>query len=264
MKLSDAFNFLDIKETTDLNYIRSAYRKLSIKYYNNHELYNKLNKAYSTVINNINNTNDNSDINNINAIGNMNNIHKINDNNEKIENDNKKYDDISTTIIITYMQSYNGVSIPINIERKICYNNREKYESETLYVEIPQGIDNNETIILKNKGNIYNNISTDLKININLEKNNIFSRNGLDLIKIFNITFKESLIGFEKDFQHLNKKKYKIKINPGEIITPFTEKKISSLGIKRNNYIGDLIIKFNIIYPKQLNTETIKILNNIL
>ena len=48
-----------------------------------------------------------------------------------------------------------------------------------------------------------------------------------------------------------------------EIITPFTEKRLPKLGFKRNEYC-DLIIKFNIIYSKQTNTETIKILNNIL
>lgn len=268
MILSDAYNFLNIEETSDINYIKSVYRKLSFKYYNNHSLYNKLNDAYSIILNNNNINNNNNNINNVNNknnnVNNNNNNIKNTINNEKININNDIYDDIIKIITITYLQSYNGVSIPINIERKICYNNRVKYESETLYIEIPQGIDNNETIVLKNKGNVYNNITTDLKININLENNDTYSRSGLDLIKTFTITFKESLIGFDKDFQHLNKKKYKIKTNVGEIITPFTQKILPELGFKRNNYSGDLIINFVINYPKYITQENIQILSKIL
>ena len=55
---------------------------------------------------------------------------------------------------ITFEQAFNGSNIPIIIERNIMYNNLLKQEKETLYVEIPKGIDNDEIIIIENKGNI--------------------------------------------------------------------------------------------------------------
>ena len=133
-----------------------------------------------------------------------------------------------------------------------------------MYIDIPEGIDNNEIIIIKNKGNLYDGIFTDLKILVTLHDHKLFSRNGLDIIAYVNINFKESLIGFEKEIIHLNQKKYKIKNNTGEIVLSNTEKKFSNLGFIRNNYIGNLIIKFHIDYPNKLSDNIINDLKKIL
>ena len=281
MLLNNAFTRLNINQTTDKNIIKDAYRKLSLTYLNNNTISNELKLAYTTIIQNIeNNINNNFDIHNTNNINTntntntyTNNSNNTNNTNNDINTSNgnnieiEKYyiDDIIEYLDITYEQSFNGTTLPITINRKIYLYNREKNETETLYIDIPAGIDNNENIILKNKGNNYKNEKySDIKIIIQLIDNDNYSRDALNIIKIFNISFKESIIGVERNFKYLNKKKYQIKTIPGEIISPFTEKKLPNLGFKRNEYCGDLIIKFNIIYPKKINTETIKILNKIL
>jgi len=274
MLLNNAFTRLNINQTTDKNIIKDAYRKLSLTYLNNNTISNELKLAYTTIIQNIeNNTNNNIEIhnsNNINTNTNINNSNSNNDINTSNRNNNieiEKYyiDDIIEYLDITYEQSFNGTTLPITINRKIYLYNREKNETETLYIDIPAGIDNNENIILKNKGNNYKNEKySDIKIIIKLIDNDNYSRDALNIIKIFNISFKESIIGVERNFKYLNKKKYQIKTIPGEIINPLTEKKLPNLGFKRNEYCGDLIIKFNIIYPKKIDTEIIKILNKIL
>ena len=58
---------------------------------------------------------------------------------------------IVKTISITVKESYNGCCKPLEIERWTSSFNRKIRETETLYVEIPEGIGNNETIILKQK-----------------------------------------------------------------------------------------------------------------
>ena len=269
MLLKNAYDRLSINQTHDKDIIKKAYRKLSLTYLNNIEISNELKLAYSTIIryieDNNNNNSNNSNNNNNNNNNNSNNNNNNNNNNDNFEIEKYYIDDIIQYVDITYEQSFNGTTLPITINRKVYIYNREKEETETLYVDIPCGIDNNENIILKNKGNNYNNEKySDIKIIINLINNEKYSRNALNIIKIFDITFKESIVGIERNFEYLNKKKYKIKTKPGEIINPFTEKKLPNLGFKRNEYCGDLIVKFNIIYPKQINTETIKILNNIL
>ena len=274
MLLNNAFLRLNINQTADKNIVKEAYRKLSIANLNNNEVSNELKLAYTTIIQNIennintNNTNNNTINNNTNNSNNSNNSNTNNTTSSKnndFEIENLYIDDIIQYVNITYEQSFNGTTLPITINRKVYIYNRVKDETETLYFDIPCGIDNNENILLKNKGNNYNNEKySDIKIIINLINSEKYSRNALNIIKIFDITFKESIVGIERNFEYLNKKKYKIKTKSGEIINPFTEKIIPQLGFKRNEYYGDLIIKFNIIYPKQLNTETIKILNKIL
>ena len=263
MLLNEAFNFLNLEPTNDINTIKSNYRKISIKKYQDSTFHNQLNNAYSTILNHINS-------NNINNINNINNTNKHNNQNTNIISNNLTSNDfgilenIIKNVEITYEQAFTGTTIPINISRKIITQNREKIENETIYVDIPEGIDNDEIILLNNKGNIHNDKCSDIKIIIMLKPHDLYKRDGLNIIRIFDISFKESLTTFNTIFEHLNKKKYKIQSKKGELITPFIEKKLANLGFKRNNYCGDLIIKFKINYPKFIKEEQVNQLLNIL
>ena len=164
---------------------------------------------------------------------------------------------------ITFEQAFNGCNIPIIIERNIINNNLLKQEKETLYIEIPKGIDNDEIIIIENKGNIYDDFKSNIKIHTFLLKHEIYSRKGLDIYYNINISFKESLIGFECNFKYLNNKIYKI-VNKDNIIHNNSKKIIENIGFMRNNYNGNLIINFNIIYPDKFSKETQEALKKIL
>ena len=165
---------------------------------------------------------------------------------------------------VNFNQSYYGDNIPIFITRDI-YINRDHYtETETIYIDIDPGTDNNEIITVEKKGNIYNNISGDIKIKIILDNNPIFKRNGLDLIYVKNISFKESVCGFTFALKHINGKSYTINNNTGLIIHPNYNTSIPKLGFKKNNNIGNLIINYNIDYPDKLNKDIITKLQNIL
>ena len=73
-------------------------------------------------------------------------------------------------------------SIPIEIDRWIMEGNTKITEKETIYIEIPEGADENEIIILRDKGNInQHGISGDIKIFINIQNNTIFKRVGINL-----------------------------------------------------------------------------------
>ena len=155
--------------------------------------------------------------------------------------------------------------MPIEIDKYNYYWGNISYEREKIYIEIPKGIDDNEIVLIKNKGNIYNNIVIgDIKIQIKIRKHIEYLRDGLDLILNKSITLKESLCGFKFEINHLNEKKYIIQ-NNGESLIKYNEKKIiNKLGMDRNNYKGNLIIIFNIIYPTLLSSEQISKLKDIL
>jgi len=116
-------------------------------------------------------------------------------------------------------------------------------------------------------GNVINdNCIGDIKVNISVKSHEYFVRNGLDLIYIKNITFKESLCGFSFSLNHINNKSYKFNNETTVIFNNnnSNNKVINGLGLMREGYTGNLIISFNIIYPEKLTTEQIERLREIL
>ena len=178
---------------------------------------------------------------------------------------NRNYEDIIINLALNYNEAYNGCNKPINVERKINVNSIIGHEKETLYVQIPKGIDNNEIITLVNKGNSYvaNGVShSNVKIIIQLIPHELFERNGLDIIFIKSISLKEALLGFSFMLNHINNKSYNITCS--EIIHFNYEKINPAMGFMRDNFVGNLIIKFNILFPTSLSLETKKQLATLL
>ena len=196
--------------------------------------------------NNTSNLSNNSDINNF----------------DFNESNNYLYiEPILIEILITYEEAYNGCSKPLIINRILNNYGILTKETETFYLQIPEGIDEKEIITINNKGNCYNNNYGCIKVSILLEEHKLFKRNGLDLIIEKNISLKESLLGFDFIIIFLNEKKFKINNNN---ILRNKIKILRNLGFKRDNFKGNLIINFNIIYPSSLNEEQREKLNNIL
>lgn len=167
---------------------------------------------------------------------------------------------------ITLLQSFEGCKIPVNIKKWRIENNRKIDINETIYIDIPKGIDNGEIIRLDKKGNSSNenNIGdVEIKIEISIG-DSFFSREGLDLIYKKDITLKESFCGFSFDIRFLDGKEIKINNKAGNIIPPYFRKVIKNMGFERDNIKGNLVILFNVIYPKELSVEQIRNLNDIL
>ena len=167
---------------------------------------------------------------------------------------------MSKTIKVTFNQAYTGCVLPVLIERK----NNKTSESETIYVEIPQGVDNNEFITVEKKGNIVDDVKGDVKIIIIVSNDTIFQRDGLDLLHTHTITLKQALCGFDFNISHISGKMLNFNNNPGNIISSDFKKTIPNLGFKRDEHIGNFIISFNIMFPSELSKDKIKQLNDIL
>lgn len=167
---------------------------------------------------------------------------------------------------ITIEEAYTGLEKDIEIERWIQEgSDTKKTEKETMYVNIPKGIDNNEIIILKEKGNVIDDSRKgDVKIYVKVVNNSEFMRRGLDLIYKKKITFKESICGFKFQLNHIDGKQYNINNNNGKIIYPGFKKVISNLGMKRGNAIGNIIMQFMVEYPEYLTPEQISKISDIL
>jgi DnaJ-class molecular chaperone len=157
-----------------------------------------------------------------------------------------------------------GTVMPIEIERWIIENEIKVFETETIYATIPKGIDEGEIIILRDKGNILSEqLKGDIKLLVKIDNNTDFKRHGLDLIYEKNITLKEALCGFSFELKYITGKIYTINNNSGNIINHGYSKLIPNLGFTRDNHTGNLIIRFNVIFPDKLTNETIEQLKNV-
>ena len=192
-------------------------------------------------------------------------------NNNSINNDFTKYGynskppTIYQTINIKLLEAYKGCKIPLSIIRWNLEDNIKHEQTETIYVTIPKGIDNDEIIIIPNKGNCISNTNKgNIEIKIIINNNTAFKRKGIDLIFKKSITLKESFCGFSFDLPYIDGREFKINNEAGNVIPPDFRKIIQNLGMERDGDKGNLIIIFDVIYPKQLSSNLIDKLKEIL
>jgi len=172
---------------------------------------------------------------------------------------------IVKNIEISMEQVLSGCKLPIEVERWVLENGNKVIENVTIYVEIFKGIDSNEIIVLKDQGNVLNDMCKgDIKIFVKVVNHPRFERKGLDLIYIHSISLKDALCGFTFELKHLNGKSYTINNKSGNIIPPNYEKIIANMGLTREEHIGSLIIYFKVNFPETLTELQITELSKIL
>lgn len=137
---------------------------------------------------------------------------------------------------VTFEQAYTGCTLPISAN------------GEVFYVDIPPGIDTNEVIRVP-----YHSGCICVRIVVIGTPSHI-SRNGLKLTFTKEISLCEALCGFEFTLQ-LFGKSYTIRNDEGLIVTHGETRVIRGLGMRRNEHVGDLVIHFHVIFPKQKLTS---------
>lgn len=172
---------------------------------------------------------------------------------------------IFKNIEITLKQCYDGCSIPVEIDKWVMNGNVRNGQRETIYVNVPMGIDENEFVLIQERGNVVNeNLKGDIKIGFKITNDTPFERMGLDLIYRKTITLKEALCGFAFEIRHLNEKTLSIhnKTNVA-VITPGYKKVFPQMGMKRNGTVGNLIVEFQIKFPDKLTIEQMELLGQV-
>jgi DnaJ-class molecular chaperone len=173
---------------------------------------------------------------------------------------------IVKNVIIPIDKILTGTTIPVDIERWITNtnNNEKTFENETIYVNVPKGMDEGEMILLKDKGNVVSeDCKGDVKIFVKIENNTEFKRMGLDLVLEKKITVKEALCGFSFEIKYITGKTYTVTNHSGNIIHHGYRKIIPNMGLSRDEHTGNLVIFFDIKFPEKLSNEVIESLKNI-
>ena len=171
---------------------------------------------------------------------------------------------IIKNINIKISQVLTGANIPLEIERWIMEQGMKVFETETIYITIPKGIDDGELILLKDKGNVLNETCKgDIKIFVKIENDSMFKRAGLDLVLEKSINLKDALCGFSFEITYINGKSYTLNNNAGNIIPHGFRKIIPNMGLERENHKGNMIIEFNVQFPEKLSESVIASLKKI-
>jgi DnaJ family protein B protein 4 len=169
-------------------------------------------------------------------------------------------------IQITIQQSYHGCDLPIEIERWVMNGDIRNMEKETVYVNVPPGVDENEMLILNDKGHVVNEtVRGEVKLVFHIENTSDFKRDGLDLIYHKKISLREALCGFSFEMNHVNGKRLCLNNkNNMSIIKPNYKKVVPNMGMKRENRTGNIVILFDVEFPETLTSDQIAELEKIL
>ena len=167
---------------------------------------------------------------------------------------------------ITLEQAYTGATITVEIEKQVTKAMGRVVQIETINIQIPQGIEENEVMILREYGHVLNeDVKGDLKITFEITNSTIFKRHGMDLIYHKELTLKESLCGFSFEISHINGKVLNMNnLSNSAIIKPNYRKVVPGLGMVKNGQTGNLIIEMSVSFPDSLTKEQIEKIRDIL
>lgn len=172
----------------------------------------------------------------------------------------KILEDISRSIEIDFEEAYKGTCKTISISRKI----NDYYETDNIFVEIPEGVINGEIFIIKEKGNIIGDRISDVRVKVEIKEKDNWRRDGLNVYRKISISLKEALCGFKKEIEMLDGSKSLLSIDNGKVINPKTIYRLPSKGFKRNDKTGHMFIEFEIDFPDSLEIDHRRILSKIL
>ena len=124
-------------------------------------------------------------------------------------------------------------------------------------IKIPAGIDDSQTIILRNEGEPGKKGGSkgDLYIVVRIKKHSIYTRKGDKVLCDIPITFTQATLGAELNIPMVDGSKEKYKIPEGtQTGTSFT---IRNKGFKsvNGNYQGDFVFTVQVQVPKRLSKE---------
>ena len=146
-----------------------------------------------------------------------------------------------------------------------CHGKGTVRKQAKIKIKIPAGIDDNQTIVLRNEGEPgeKGGPKGDLYIVVRIKKHSIYTRNGNKVLCNIPITFTQATLGAELEIPMVDGSKEKYRIPEGtQTGTKFT---IRDKGFKSVNgsYQGDFIFTVQVQVPKHLTKEQRELLTEL-
>jgi DnaJ-class molecular chaperone len=164
-------------------------------------------------------------------------------------------EDIETEITIPFAVSVLGGTHQVNFQRK-------SGKLETVDIKIPGGIEPGKKIRLRGQG--YPNPSGgppgDLLVKVNVAQHPNYTRTGLNLNVSVPISIKEAALG-AKILLKTPHGKIALSVPPGSSSGKLL--RLRGMGIRAKNQSGDLIATLQIVIPKEVRPEELKLLEQL-
>ena len=162
---------------------------------------------------------------------------------------------------ITTCPSCNGSGVSAKPCTK-CHGSKRIQVKKNISVKVPPGIDSGMRLRVKGKGEcgLKGGNNGDMYIQIIVDKNKLFERNGLDLKTIVPIDAITATIGGKIEVQTPWKK---VKIDVPSKTSSGNIHVIKSQGIKAGNTVGDFIVEFNVVPFINLNPTQTKLIDDL-
>jgi len=153
-----------------------------------------------------------------------------------------------------------GSIIPESAKCRKCKGKGLIKQKKRYEFHIPRGSKHAEKVVVPGHGHeIPDAANGDLVIVLRCVKHDLYRRIGADLAMTKKITLKEALCGFDILIPHLSGRKLRLKSEPNEIVQHSQLKAVFSKGMPQKgsgNTFGHLYVKFEIVFPEELDDET--------
>lgn len=161
-----------------------------------------------------------------------------------------------------------GTSIPESAKCRKCKGKGLNKQQKKYEFHIPRGSKHAEKVVVSGQGHeIPDAANGDLVIVLRCVKHELYQRIGADLAMTKKISLKEALCGFNILIPHVSGYKLRLKSEPNEVVQHGQLKAVFSKGMPQKgsgNTYGHLYVKFEIVFPEELDEETRQMIGKLL
>lgn len=174
---------------------------------------------------------------------------------------------IEQTLPCTLEELYKGNTRKMKISRKVVdAQGRRREDSEILEINIKPGWKKGTKITFPEKGDEEpGTIPADIVFVVDEKPHNKFRREGNDLVYTHRLSLADALCGTTIQLTHLDGRPLNVDVK--EVVSPHMTKSIRGQGMpitKNPGTFGDLIVKFDIQFPRSLSDDQKRGLRQIL
>ncbi|DAZ99235.1 TPA: hypothetical protein N0F65_008102 [Lagenidium giganteum] len=142
-----------------------------------------------------------------------------------------------------------------NHECDHCHGKGVFRESKHLDVHVEKGMHHDDTVTLRLEGDqVPQAMPGDVVVHVKVKPHDVFRRRQDDLEMTLDISLLEALVGFDRQVTHLDG--HAVRLHRTELVQPESVWRIAREGMPvrgTSRQYGDLLVYFNIGYPRALN-----------
>lgn len=163
---------------------------------------------------------------------------------------------ITHELDLSLEELYEGTTKKIQVERKVLNSDghTSSTREQTLCINIKPGWKSGTKVTFAKKGDEGPGIIPgDVVFVVREASHPRFRRNNDNLHFKMNLPLVKALTGFTVEVQTLDDRKLSIAVS--DVVHPTYTKRVKGEGMPNGNGFGDLVLEFNVIYPRSLNED---------